>query len=62
MTKVRANFYVEVLCNCPYCNYQFDILDKVRDVLSDDNRASDIEVEIICKECEGEFLVTDVDF
>jgi len=62
MKETRANCYVEVLCTCPNCGYGLDVLEDVREVMDDDHRASGIDVEVTCEDCNETFLVTDVDF
>jgi formylmethanofuran dehydrogenase subunit E len=38
-----------------------DVLEDVREVMDDDHRASGIDVEVTCEDCNETFLVTDVD-
>ena len=56
MKEVRANCYVEVLCTCHNCGYVLDVMDKVREVMDDDHRASGIDVEVTCEDCNETFL------
>jgi uncharacterized protein YbaR (Trm112 family) len=62
MKTVRASCFVEVICICPNCGSGLDVLDNVRDVMDDDHRASNIDVEITCEDCKQAFLITDVDY
>jgi hypothetical protein len=45
-----------------HCGYGLDVLEDVREVMDDDHRASGIDVEVTCEDCNETFLVTDVDF
>lgn len=64
MKTTRAQLSIEILCQCPNCNYDLDLFDehRVRESLEDDHRASNCNIEIECENCNETFLLTDVDF
>ena len=62
MESVRAKFFVEVSSQCPYCDALDEILSNVSEVMNNDHRASNIDVEITCSECKNIYIVTDIDY
>ena len=62
LIKVQAQTSLEVLVYCPKCGLMQDATDELRESLEDDLRATDIEKEITCDECEEKFLVTEITY
>jgi len=64
MRQTTAQTHVEVICDCPYCFNQIDIfpLGLTTEVLREDHRADNIELEIVCPRCKKTFIVTQIDF
>jgi len=57
-----ANTFIEVLCNCPYCNAYLDIFDEhgVKESMGYEPRSENCNLEVDCSECGEKFLVTDI--
>ena len=64
MKKTTAQTHIEVICDCPYCTQNINILyiGRTTQVLGEDHRAEDIELEIVCPICKETFIVTQIDF
>lgn len=64
MKKVNASLFIEVLCNCPHCGAIDDIfdLDRTKDVLGQDYRAENCDLEITCSECSETYIVENIHF
>lgn len=64
MKTTTATTLIEVLCDCPYCDELMDIIDRddVKGSLNDKPRVSNCDIEITCENCQGIFLVTDIEY
>ncbi len=64
MKTVVAESYIEVICQCPHCGAVLDIfqMSKIKEVLDKDLRAENIDMELVCTECEKKFIVSDIVF
>ena len=62
MEKVNANCSIEVYCTCPHCGAFEDVFEDVREVMDEDHRAENIDVEVKCSECEKPFIIENVYF
>lgn len=60
----EAQCSFEVHVNCPHCDNQIDVFEKVRDSLDSDMRAENLDVLVKCdnKKCQEEFIVTKVNY
>ena len=61
MKETTASTFVEITCECPYCEAYLDIFDNdhVKDSL-DGLRSEKCDLEITCNECSETFIVTDI--
>lgn len=62
MKKTDAKCTIEVYCNCPYCLNLIDVFKHVRELLEDDHRAENIDVEISCDGCGELFIIENVSY
>lgn len=61
--EVSAEVYLTVDVDCPYCDASLDIRSDIGEAwLPNRLDIPKCEIEITCKECKEEFLVTRVDY
>lgn len=56
----QATLQITCFCECPECEHYFDVFDKVKDLLEENNQARDIEKQIECPKCKKDFILTDI--
>lgn len=53
---------IEANCYCPVCGYMQDVFENVRELLDDDLRVDNCDIEITCKDCGNIFEIKNVTF
>ena len=64
MKTTEAQSHLEVMCYCPHCDNYLDIFDLglTKEVIGDDLRAKNCDIEITCPDCKKEFIVSNIHY
>lgn len=57
-----AQTVLEIECKCPHCGKHINLTGKLKRFLDDDLRATGINFEIDCPECETFFIITEIQY
>lgn len=62
MKTANATTFIEICVTCPHCGAHDDKFDELHEHLSNEPRASGINVEVTCSECKENYIVEDINY